>query len=46
MSTQMQSIGNELEMQALEALDAPGFWSGFKTGLTIASIIVASAVAT
>ena len=36
-------IADELEMQALEALEAPGFWSGFKTGLVIAGVIVGGA---
>jgi hypothetical protein len=32
----------ELGMQELEAMEAPGFWSGFKTGVVIST--VASAV--
>lgn len=34
--------GLELAMQELEPLEAPGFWSGFKTGVTISGIGVAS----
>ncbi|MFI2431563.1 daptide-type RiPP [Streptomyces sp. NPDC018693] len=33
----------ELGMQELEAMEAPGFWSGFKQGLVISGIAVASA---
>lgn len=37
----------ELGMQELEAMDAPGFWSGFKQGvvLTLGTLAFASAVA-
>lgn len=34
---------DELEMQNLEPLEAPGFWSGFKQGLVIASLVAAGA---
>ncbi|EFL16773.1 predicted protein [Streptomyces sp. C] len=33
----------ELGMQELEAMEAPGFWSGFKQGVVISGIAVASA---
>ncbi|MET3983411.1 daptide-type RiPP [Streptomyces sp. NPDC098789] len=33
----------ELGMQELEAMEAPSFWSGFKQGLVISGIAVASA---
>ncbi|MET7337419.1 daptide-type RiPP [Nonomuraea sp. NPDC005650] len=37
----------ELGMQELEAMDAPGFWSGFKQGvaITLGTLVFASAVA-
>ncbi|MCJ1678475.1 hypothetical protein MTF65_14175 [Streptomyces sp. APSN-46.1] len=35
--------GLELGMQELEAMEAPGFWSGFKQGLVISGVAVASA---
>lgn len=38
--------GLELAMQELEALEAPGFWSGFTTGVTISTAGVASYAAT
>ena len=33
----------ELDMQELEALEAPGFWTGFGIGVGIVSTAVASA---
>ena len=33
----------ELGMQELETLEAPDFWDGFKTGVTIGTAIIASA---
>ncbi|WP_316247662.1 daptide-type RiPP [Nonomuraea sp. PA05] len=37
----------ELGMQELEAMDAPGFWSGFKQGvvITVGTLVFASAIA-
>ncbi|GCD44721.1 daptide-type RiPP [Streptomyces paromomycinus] len=35
----------ELGMQELEAMEAPGFWSGFQTGVTISAASLASSVA-
>jgi hypothetical protein len=35
----------ELGMQELEAMEAPGFWSGFKTGVTISGIAAAAGTA-
>ncbi|WP_266576518.1 hypothetical protein OG389_20540 [Streptomyces sp. NBC_00435] len=35
----------ELGMQELEAMEAPSFWSGFKTGVTISAASVASSIA-
>ncbi|WP_199810630.1 daptide-type RiPP [Streptomyces rimosus] len=35
----------ELGMQELEAMEAPDFWSGFKTGATISAASLASSVA-
>lgn len=37
-----QDEGLELAMQELEALEAPGFWTGFQTGVTISTAGVAS----
>ncbi len=37
-----QDTGLELAMQELEALEAPGFWTGFTTGVTISTAGVAS----
>lgn len=37
-----QDDGLELAMQELEALEAPGFWTGFSTGVTISTAAVAS----
>lgn len=33
----------ELDMQELEAMEAPGFWTGFTIGMSIVSTAVASA---
>ena len=33
----------ELGMQELETLEAPDFWDGFKTGVTISAAAIASA---
>lgn len=37
----------ELEMQELEAMDAPGWWTGFQEGvkITIASLVFSAATA-
>ncbi len=35
--------GLELGMQELEAMEAPGFWTGFETGIEISLIGVATA---
>ncbi|MFC4066938.1 daptide-type RiPP [Actinoplanes subglobosus] len=40
-----QDAGADLElgMQELEEMEAPGFWSGFKTGIPISTAVIASA---
>jgi len=40
-----QEPGLELAMQELEAMEAPGFWTGFTTGVTISTAGIASYVA-
>ncbi|WP_164541034.1 daptide-type RiPP [Streptomyces abyssomicinicus] len=32
----------EVEMQELESLEAPGFWTGVSTGVTISASVIAS----
>lgn len=43
-----QLVFNELDMQELEPMDAPGWWSGFKEGtkITIATLVFSAATAT
>lgn len=41
----MENAGLELAMQELEPLEAPSFWSGFKVGVELSGIGVASYVA-
>ncbi|MFI5493500.1 daptide-type RiPP [Actinoplanes sp. NPDC051859] len=36
----------ELEMQELEALEAPGFWTGVSIGATISSAVATSVAIT
>jgi len=43
--THTQNADLELAMQELEAMEAPGFWTGFSTGVTISTAGVASYVA-
>ncbi|AGL13762.1 daptide-type RiPP [Actinoplanes sp. N902-109] len=36
----------ELEMQELEALEAPGFWTGVSIGATVSTAVVTSVAIT